>query len=51
MADIANRNGRNIVQYILLPLKSFNFLIFNDFKKFYIDSHFENFKNKEHNFE
>jgi hypothetical protein len=33
------------------PLKSFHFWIFNDFKKNYLGSHFEIFKNKEHNFE
>ena len=33
------------------PLKSFHFWIFNDFFNFYIGGHFENFKNKEHNFE
>jgi hypothetical protein len=33
------------------PLKSFHFWILSDFKKNYIGSHFENFKNKEHNFE
>jgi hypothetical protein len=36
------------------PLKSFNFWIFNNlflFFYFYIGGHFENFKNKEHNFE
>ena len=32
------------------PLKSVNFWIFNDFLNFYI-GHFENFNNKEHNFE
>jgi hypothetical protein len=32
-------------------LKSFNFWIFNDFFYFYIGDHFENFKNKKHNFE
>ena len=33
------------------PLKSVHFWIFNDFLNFYIGGHFENFKNKEHNFE
>ena len=33
------------------PLKSFHFWIYNDLDFFYIGSHFENFKNKEHNFE
>jgi hypothetical protein len=33
------------------PLKSVHFLIFNDFFNFYIGGHFENFNNKEHNFE
>ena len=33
------------------PLKRFHFWIFNDFFNFYICGHFENFKNKEHNFE
>jgi hypothetical protein len=32
------------------PLKSVHFWIFNDFLYFYI-GHFENFNNKEHNFE
>jgi len=32
-------------------LKSVHFLIFNDFFNFYIGGHFENLKNKEHNFE
>ena len=33
------------------PLKSFHFWIFNNLFWFYIGSHLENFKNKEHNFE
>ena len=33
------------------PLKSFHFWIFNNLYSFYIGCHFENFKNKEHNFE
>ena len=33
------------------PLKSFHFWIFNNLFWFYIGSHFENVKNKEHNFE
>jgi hypothetical protein len=33
------------------PLKSFHFWIFKNLFWFYIGSHFENFKNKEHNFE
>jgi hypothetical protein len=32
-------------------LKSVPFLIFNDFVNFFIGGHFENFKNKKHNFE
>ena len=32
-------------------LKSVHFWIFNDFFNFYIGGHFENFINKEHNFE
>jgi hypothetical protein len=35
----------------LFPLKSFHFWIFKDFFYFYIGGHFENFENKEHNFE
>jgi hypothetical protein len=35
----------------LFPLKSVHFRIFNDFFNFHIGGHFENFKNKEHNFE
>ena len=33
------------------PLKSVRFWILNDFFNFYIGGYFENFKNKEHNFE
>ena len=57
MAAIANRNCRNMVQHVLLPVNihfHWNLFIFEFltiFFNFYIDSHFENFKNKEHNFE
>ena len=56
MAAIANWNGRNMVQHLLLPVNIYFhwnlliFLIFNDFFNFYIRGHFENLKNKEHNF-
>ena len=57
MATIANRNGHNMVQHFLLPVNihfHWNLFIFEFltiFFIFYIGGHFENFKNKEHNFE
>jgi hypothetical protein len=38
-------NGRHMVQHVTLPVNIHFHLIF------YIGGHFENFKNKEHNFE
>ena len=57
MAVIANQNIRHMVQHVLLPVISisieiFSFLnLFLFFFIFYIGGYFENFKNKEHNFE
>jgi hypothetical protein len=60
MAAIANQNGRHMVQHVLLPVNihfHWNLLIFEFlaiyfyFFYFYIGGHFENFKNKDHNFE
>ena len=57
MDAIANRNGRNMVQHVLLSVNihfQWNIFIFEFltiFKIFIIGGHFENFKNKEHNFE
>ena len=54
------QNGRHMVQHVLLPVNihfHWNLLIFLfltiylNFFNFYIGGHFENFKNKEHNFE
>ena len=60
MATIANQNDRHMVQHVLLPVNIhfhwnlfiFEFLtIYFYFLYFYIGGHFENFKNKEHNFQ
>ena len=63
MATIANRNGRDMVQHVLItpckypfPLKSFHFWIFTILLIFILAAilkwrHLENFKNKEHVFE
>ena len=57
MATIANQNGRKMVPHVLLPVNihfHWNLFIFEFLTicfNFYICGHFENFKNKEHNFE